>query len=155
MSVIARRIASVPYRTSSQTWQAVVDLLAPEPSPARTALLSAVGPSAVIIAEGYTNSVPIVVLPATGPRIRIRTVHGSDAFDAAEDETPLMSRPLDQPGWTLSLPCAADDFDELQAALAEHPQITVRALEDDVDDAASAQAHGVQIVINTAELEVP
>ncbi|GGQ45267.1 hypothetical protein GCM10010267_04380 [Streptomyces griseorubens] len=155
MSVTARRIASVPYRTSSQTWQAIVDLLAPEGSPARSTLLSAGGPSAVIIAEEYTSGAPIVVLPVTGPRIRIRTVHGADAFDAAEDETPLMSRPLDQPGWTLSLPCAADDLDELRAALAGHSQITVRSLDDDVDDTASAQAHGVRIVINTAELEAP
>ncbi|WP_406171911.1 hypothetical protein [Streptomyces sp. NBC_00996] len=49
----------------------------------------------------------------------------------------------------------ADELDELRAALVGHSQITVRPLDDDVDDTASAQAHGVRIVINTAELEVP
>ncbi|WP_420312231.1 hypothetical protein ACOB87_34785 [Streptomyces sp. YS-B37] len=154
MSVIARRIASVPHRTSSQTWQAIVDLLAPDAGPARTALLAVAGQGAVTIAEEFTSSPAIVILPATGPRIRIRTVHGSDSFDAAESETPLSSRPLEQSGWHLSLPCAEDDLDELRTALAGHPQISVRALDDDVPDDAQAHAQAARIVINTDELEL-
>ncbi|MEW1568585.1 hypothetical protein AB0454_37130 [Streptomyces sp. NPDC093509] len=153
MSVIARRIASAPHRTSSQTWQAIVDLLAPNAGTARTTLLAVVGPSSVTIAEEYTSNAAIVVMPATGPRIRIRTVHGSDALDAAQSETPLSSRPLDQTGWLLSLPCAEDDLDELRAALAGHSQVSVRALDDDVPDGIPAQARGARIVINTDELE--
>ncbi len=155
MSVIARRVASVPHRTSSQTWQAIVDLLAPGTGAARAALLSVTGPAALIIAEEYTSNAPIVVLPAAGPRIRIRTVHGRDVVDASEDEAPLMSRPLDQPGWHLSLPCAEDDLDELRTALAGHAQISVRALDDGVPDEPKAHAGAARIVINTDELELP
>ncbi|WP_259453964.1 hypothetical protein [Streptomyces ginkgonis] len=155
MSAIARRVASVPHRTSSQTWQAIVDLLAPSAGSARTALLEVAGPASVIIAEEYTSSAPIVVLPAEGPRIRIRTAHGGDAVDGAEDEAPLMSRPLDQPGWRLSLPCAEDDLDELRVALAGKSQISVRALDDDVPDETKARAASARIVINTDELELP
>ncbi|WP_406345328.1 hypothetical protein [Streptomyces sp. NBC_00648] len=154
MSVIARRIASVPHRTSSQTWQAIVDLLAPDRGPARTALLAVAGPCSVTIAEEHTSSAAIVVLPATGPRIRIRTVHGGDALDAAQGETPLSSCPLEQPGWHLSLPCAEDDLDELRAALAAHPQISVRVLDDDVPDDTQADARASRIVINTDELKL-
>lgn len=154
MSVIARRIASVPYRTSSQTWQAIVDLLAPDAGPARTALLAVAGPGSMTIAEEYTSSAAIVILPATGPRIRIRTVHGSDALDAVQSETPLTSRPLHQPGWHLSLPCAEDDLDELRTALAGHPQFSVRALDDDVPDDTQTHARASRIVINTDELEL-
>ncbi|MEV6381985.1 hypothetical protein AB0M31_21550 [Streptomyces sp. NPDC051773] len=154
MSVIARRIASVPHRTSSQTWQAIVDLLAPDVGPGRTILLAVAGPVAVAIAEEYTGGAAIVVLPATGPRIRIRTVHGGDALDAAQSETPLSSRPLEQPGWHLSLPSAEHDLEELREALAGHPQISVRALDDDVPDDTQAHARASRIVINTDELEL-
>lgn len=154
MSVIARRIASVPYRTSSQTWQAVVDLLAPIQGPARTALLAATGPCAVAIAEEHTSRAAIVVLPASGPRIRIRTVHGADAPDVADAETPLMSHPLDEVGWTLSLPCAAEDLDELRIALTGHSQFTVRDLNDDVAETAHTGSPKASFVINMTELEV-
>ncbi|MFD8044829.1 hypothetical protein ACFV5E_15470 [Streptomyces chartreusis] len=155
MSVIARRVASVPHRTSSQTWQAIVDLLAPGTGVARTALLAVSGPAALIIAEEYTSIAPIVALPAAGPRIRIRTAHGDDAVDAAEGEAPLMSCPLDQAGWHLSLPCAEDCLDELRAALAGHTQFSVRALDDDVPDEHKTHAGLARICINTDELELP
>ena len=44
MTVFARRIVAAPVRTASDTWAAIVDLLAPEPnSQARSELLGIAG----------------------------------------------------------------------------------------------------------------
>ena len=67
MTVVARRIASVPQRTSSATWQAIIDLLAPDAGAARSTLTAITGPAAIAIAEEYTSSAPLVVVPASGP----------------------------------------------------------------------------------------
>jgi hypothetical protein len=154
MSVIARRIASVPQRTSSATWQAITDLLAPAPGPARSILDAIAGPGAIVIAEEYTSGAPLVIVPASGSRIRIYTVHGPDALDALHDETGLMAYPLDAPGWSISLPCSADDLDELRQAVQAYPQVTVRDLTQPVSTEMDSGAAGTRaLVVNFEELE--
>jgi hypothetical protein len=125
-SVIARRIASIPARTSTETWQAIVGLLAPSGSAAHRDLTSITSIAAVLISEEYTREAPIVVMPASGPRIRIHTIYGMDAIEAIHEETPLYGSELTESGWQMSLPCGADDLDEMTAALAGTPAITVR-----------------------------
>jgi hypothetical protein len=154
MTIVARRIASVPQRTSSATWQAIIDLLAPDAGAARSALTAITGPAAIAIAEEYTSNAPLVVIPASGPRVRIYTVHGPDAAETEQEETALMTRPLAAPGWTLSLPCGAEDLDELRQAVDAHPQISVRDLtEPATAEADSAAATTKAVVINFEELE--
>ena len=133
MSVIARRIAAVPVRTSVVTWRTIADLLARAASPAREQLDAVTNIGAMLVAEEYTALAPIIVQPASGARIRIYTVHGEAAIEAQTDEQPLATWPLDQPGWTISLPCGRTDLDNVRAALAEHPAFAVRDVADGID----------------------
>lgn len=126
LSVIARRIAAIPARTSTETWQAIVELLAPPGSAAHRDLTAITGVAAILISEEYTRQAPIVVMPASGPRIRVHTIHGMDAIEAISEETPLYGGGLTEPGWQVSLPCGTSDLDEMTAALAATPAITVR-----------------------------
>lgn len=128
MSVVVRSIASVPVRTSVGTWKAIVDLLAPVPGPGRDELLAVTNAAAILISEEYTAQAPIIVIPATGARVRIRTVHGEDAVDAQFEERSLALSPCVEPEWSVSLPCGIDDIDEIRAALDAHPRVTVRDL---------------------------
>jgi hypothetical protein len=135
-SAISRRIAAVPARTSTETWQAIVDLLAEAGSEAHQELTAITSIAAILISEEYTRDAPIVVKPMSGARIRVRTVHGVDAIEAINDETPLYAGGLSEPGWSLSLPCGSDDLDEITAALSGMAAITVR----DTSEGISASA---------------
>lgn len=152
MSVTSRRVASVPVRASVETWHEIVNLLAPDAGAARTALLAVAGPCAAIVSEEYTRDAPIVVSPASGPQIRVYTVHGEVAIDALNDELPLTVRPLAEPGWTLSLPCGVDDIDDIRRLLEHHSQITVRDLTTPTSSRTVADAPQGSLVVNLEEL---
>lgn len=158
MSVISRRVLSVPVRTSVQTWTAIVELLAAADQPAHGSLNAIANSSAMLIAEEYTRNAPIVVKPVTGDRIRIYTVHGSAAIESEADEAPLATWPLAEAGWTLSLPCGIDDIDDVRAALAPYPFVEVRDVTSGIT-AASATTGGGRagsaVVIDIDELERP
>jgi hypothetical protein len=139
-SVIARRVAAIPVRTSAETWQAIIDLLAPTGSAAHRELTAITSVAAILIAEEYTSQAPIVIMPAAGARIRVHTVHGMDAIEAIGEETPLYGGGLTQPGWRMSLPCGADDLDDITAELAAIPAITVRDLNEGLNVQAAAAA---------------
>jgi hypothetical protein len=157
MSVVSRAVAAIPVRTSTGTWRAIADLLAPSGSVSRDQLESVTNVAAILIAAEYTRDAPIVVIPAIGARVRIRTVHGPDAAEALAEESPLAARPCAQPGWVLSLPCGIDDIDEIRAALVHHPSIEVRDITEGIavsEDTAEAGTAG-QWLINYDELERP
>lgn len=157
MSVVARRVAAIPARKSVETWRAIVGLLAEHGSAAHAELEAVTNVGAMLIAEEHTSTAPIVVTTAAGPRVRIYTVHGTDAADALEDELPLAIWPLTEPGWAVSLPCAVEDLDDVAAALTSHAQITVR----DAADGAAVQADGGQargaapLYVDIEEMERP
>ena len=136
MSVLARRVAAVPARTATETWRAIAALLTTNTDPARSQLDAVTNVAGMLIAEEYTELAPIVVLPATGDRIRIYTVHGEAAADALHQEQPLASWPLYDAGWTISLPCGNDDLAAATTALLAHPGFTVRDLSSTPDSTA-------------------
>jgi len=142
--VVSRTVAAIPVRTSVATWKAVTDLLAPAGSGGRGRLEAVTNIAAVLIAAEYSRQAPIIVIPASGPRIRIRTAHGIDAAEARAGEILLAVSPCAAPGWTMSLPCGIDDIDEIRAALRCHPGIEARDVTDGitVDEPAEGAAAG-------------
>lgn len=151
MSVVARRIAAIPARTSVETWNAVVDLLAEHGSSGRGQLAAVTNIGAMLIAEEYTSQAPIVVTTPEGPRVRIYTVHSLDAVDALADELPLATWPLSESGWAVSLPCGVADLDDVVEALTGHPQITAR----DVADGSAVQvSDGRMRTVTSLEVDV-
>ena len=126
MTVHARRIASVPRRGPIDTWRSICNLLGAE-ADARAELDGIAGIAAVLIAEEYTRDEPITV-SGIGPQVRIYTLHGDQAIDAdGSEELPLSHAPT-AGSWVLSLPCAEDDFDDAEAAVAAALHVKVRAL---------------------------
>ncbi|MDS0133207.1 MULTISPECIES: hypothetical protein [unclassified Amycolatopsis] len=156
MSVIVRTVPSTPIRTSVQTWETIVGLLTEAGQEAQAKLTAVTGVAATLIAEEYTSLAPIVVKPARGERVRIYTAHGALALEG-EEPPPLATWPLVEAGWSLSLPCAAEDIDEMRDLLEKHPEIEVRDLADGITAAAApacASAPGT-FTINYDELERP
>ncbi len=126
MTAHARRIASIPRRGPIDTWRAICDLLCAD-ADARAELDGIGGVAAALIAKEYTSEEPIVV-SGTGPQVRFYTLHGDRAIEAdLSEELPLSHDPT-AGSWVLSLPCAADDLADSQAAVAGASHIEVRAL---------------------------
>lgn len=156
MNAVARSVAAIPVRTSVQTWEAIAGLLAPAGSPGRLRLGAVTNIAAILITAEYTRQAPIVVVPASGPRVRIRTVHGLDAIDVLPEEIPLPTSPCAEPGWSMSLPCGVDDIEEIRDALRGHSGIEVRDLTEGitVKEETTATA-AVAWSVNYEELETP
>ena len=155
MNAVARTVAAVPVRTSVKTWEAIAGLLAPAGSPGRLRLDAVTNIAAILITAEYTRQAPIVVMPASGPRVRLRTVHGLDAVDALPGEIPLPVSPCAEPGWTMSLPCGIDDIDEIRDALRGHPGIEVRDLTDGIAVEEPTATEAIEWSVNYDELETP
>ena len=156
MSVVTRRVSSVPVRTSVGTWNAVIALLTAPDHAARASLEAITNVAAMLITEEYTRDAPIVITPVAGLRVRIYTVHGTAAIDGGEDEVPLATWPLAQSGWRLSLPCGIDDIDDVRSALRPYPSIDVRDTTEGIAvDAAAASRVAGPVSINHEEMERP
>jgi hypothetical protein len=127
ITVVGRTFRSIPERTASDTWSAIVVLLTKGvPSPKRAELLAVGGIAASIIADQVPRDAAIIVT-CDGPRTRIYCLYDDDAIDGGDaSEDALGFDPL-AGNWAMSLPCAAEDLNWVQGALAKHgSRITAR-----------------------------
>jgi hypothetical protein len=132
MTVVARRVAAVPSRTSVQTWQRVVELVAADGSPARAELSSITSAASMLIAEEYTKAAPITI-SGGGPLVRVYTLHGDAAIEHdITDEPELAFDPTAGEDWTLSLPAEGDDVEIVRAAVNDTPTAAASAASLDV-----------------------
>jgi hypothetical protein len=155
VTVLARRIASVPRRTSVETWQVIIELLAPAGTLARATLDAATGPAAMVIAEEVTRAAPIM-LSGNGPQLRIYTLHGEAATEADLDQEMSFPFVPTDGNWALSLPASPEDLEAVGTALAAiSSRLSVRDSTDG-DRVAMASRRSASIpTINTTELERP
>jgi hypothetical protein len=140
MTVVARRVASVPSRTSVQTWQRVVELVAADGSPARAELSSITSAASMLIAEEYAKVAPITI-SGGGPLVRVYTLHGDAAIEHdIADEPELAFDPTAGEDWTLSLPAEGDDVEIVRAAVNGARHVEVRDVANDTPTAAASAA---------------
>ena len=154
MTVVARRLASVPRRTSVETWQRLVDLISAEGSPARAELSSITSVASMLIAEEYTTTAPVTI-SGGGPLVRIYTLHGEDAIEHdLDDEAELAFDPTAGDSWLLSLPAAGVDVAIAQAAVAAAAHVEVRDLDEAERSTAARTASPMpDLVLDLEELE--
>lgn len=119
MTVIARTLVSIPQRSASETWDVIVDLIAPDPkSAARRDLDAVAGTACSCIADEALANDSLVVF-GFGPRLRVRALYGDDAIEGdSANESPLSFVPTDG-DWRMSIPCLPDDLDWVQRSLKE------------------------------------
>lgn len=150
-TVMARRVASTPERTASETWQAIVEILAPDPgSNARVELAKVAGVACSAISSEAPKDAAFVVWGG-GPRVRVYCVFGDDAItrDGVNEEA-LPESPT-QGDWKMSIPCPPEDLKWSQTKLASvSTRISARSIEDDIPDqnkksAASARALTIKV----------
>lgn len=153
MTVHARRVASIPRRTATETWRAIYELVTEADSAARQELAAITGIASALITDEYTRAAPVIV-SGNGPQVRVYTLHGDAAIDADQSmETPLSHTPTSG-DWSLSLPCGEDDLAEATDAVAHAAHVQIRSIIDDPAPAArSAAQSNLRPTIDLAALE--
>lgn len=121
MTTYARRFASVPERTASETWRAIVSCLDPPPA-ARKVLEASTSALAIVIAEEIPASLPIV-LSGCGPQVRIYAVFGQDSIDGHNvNERPVTGLDFGS-DWQMRVPTGDDA--EVIGALVDGVHVVV------------------------------
>jgi hypothetical protein len=155
VSVVARRVAAVPRRTSVETWQKVTEIVSARDSDARAELENVTSVAATLIAEEHTKSVPITI-SGGGPLVRIYTLHGDEAIEAdLSDEDDLTFDPTEGDSWLLSLPAAGPDLAAAEGLLADAPHVEVRDVEQAERSAAAAKSAIGELALDLEELARP
>jgi hypothetical protein len=138
---MARRVASTPTRTATQTWEKIVEILAPDAnSSARNELAAAAGVACASISSEASKDAGIVVWGG-GPRVRVYCVFDEDAITGEDvNEDPLPKSPTEG-DWKMSIPCPPEDVAWSNSKLAAvSSRISARSLEDDVEEEHSKSA---------------
>ncbi len=156
-AVVARRIASTPTRTAAETWERIVDILAPDPkSGARMELAKATGVACASISSEATKDAAIVVWGG-GPRVRVYCIFDEDAITGdGVNENVLATSPTEG-DWKMSIPCPPEDLKWSNGKLTSvSTRISARSLEDDVEDDGSESASSARsLSINIEEFLKP
>lgn len=127
MTTAARKITSIPVRFATDTWQHILDLVAPTNEAARTELAGVTGLAASLITREAMRASPIIVA-GDGPQLRIYCVYGEEAVAGDQaNEAALPASPAEKGAWTMSLPCPTDDLNWVRASLKKRStRITAR-----------------------------
>lgn len=150
MTVVARRLASIPARLASETWLRVIDLVAPTNTSAQDELRRVTGiASSLITREAMKESA--IVVTGNGPRIRLYCVYGDEAVEGeGVNEAALPNSPAEAENWAMSLPCPADDLSWVNASLKRHSsRVTARDLAEtsppDTEEKTSASEASINL----------
>ena len=96
MSVVSRKLRSIPIRSAADTWKTIVSLLAPdESSDAHREIASVIGiASSLISSEAMADAA--VVCTGVGPRVRIYCLYDENAIIGQDaNESPLQQCPAE------------------------------------------------------------
>ena len=144
---IRRDIASLPARTSKETWDTIVKLITGTDSVDAAQLEAATSVLCSAIADEHPASVPIVV-KGSASRLVIYTVHGADAMEVGLAVDKLSWNPTATDAWAMTVPCSQEDVEWMSRALKERaPRITVH----DVNEKPDADVEPARKV---AEVEI-
>jgi len=149
VTVIARKVRSTPERNTTETWDVIVDLLAPDASSVAAAELRRVsGIAGALICSEAMGADPAVAT-GSGPRVRIYCLHGEEAIDGEDaNEKPLAQCPTDG-DWGLSLPCPEEDLPWISAELSRlSERVRARAIGEPVETASPNTRGGSGAVVD-------
>jgi hypothetical protein len=122
---IKREIASVPVRSASETWKAIIALISAPGTPDVNTLTAAASIMESLIADEHPASHPITV-KGSGDRVVIYCRYNEDALELGTDIAPLTWNATGGPGWKITAPTEAADVPWMNGTLKDRaPRITV------------------------------
>jgi hypothetical protein len=140
-TVVKRQIRATPQRSADETWNVIVDLLAPDKkSSARTDFERVAGIIGQVIASEATKDSPVVVF-GNGPRVRLYCLYDDDAMAGDDANENSLAFTAAEGDWRMSVPCLKEDLEWVQKQLkARSSRIVAREVGDDVEDSGTTGA---------------
>jgi hypothetical protein len=143
---VRRDMSSIPFRSASETWQEIVDLVTGQGSKDLQQLKDAAGVMGSIIADEHPAQRPIII-EGVGPQLRIYCRFGMKAVEEGGKIDSLTWNPT-AGDWTMHVPCDYENIAWVKASLARTaPRIKVF----DVADADRAEAEDERVATKTSK----
>lgn len=121
---IRRDISSIPLRSASETWQAIIDLVTGRGSKDVQQLRSAAGVMGSIITDEHPAA-GAILLEGVGAQLRLYCRYGLKAVEEGDAIDALTWNPT-AGDWTMHVPCDADNIAWVKQSLAgTSPRIKV------------------------------
>jgi hypothetical protein len=153
---VRRDIASIPVRSASETWHAILDLITGAGSVDVETLKAASSIMESLIADEHPSTVPIVV-KGHGARLVIYCLYNEAAMEAGTDIDAITWNPTGGADWKMTAPTEAGDVPWMNNTLKTRaPRITVHDVgsppaDEDGDSATQNQS----LTINWSVLDRP
>ncbi len=144
--MVRRDISSIPFRSASETWQSIIDLVTARR--ARKTLSSSKEPRelwAPIITDEHPAS-RAIMLEGVGARLRVYCRYGLKALEEGGKVDSLTWNPT-AGDWTMHVPCDEENIVWVRKSLAGSPRIKIfdvaetdRAEDEEKTSAAKAES---------------
>lgn len=143
---IRRDVSSVPFRSASDTWECIIELITGKDSKDVPQLKGAAGVLGSIITDEHPAARPIL-LEGVGPQLRIYCRYGMKAVEEGDKVDSLTWNPT-AGEWTMHVPCDKENIAWVKQSLSEtSPRITIfdvaaadRAEEGEPDSTAKSRS---------------
>ena len=143
---VRRDVSSIPFRSASDTWQLIIDLITGSGSKDIQQLRVATGVLGSIITDEHPAT-RAIMLEGVGPQLRIYCRYGMKAVEEGGDVDSLTWNPT-AGDWTMHVPCDKENMEWVTKSLATcSPRIRVfdvaetdRAEEEEITGAAKSSS---------------
>lgn len=148
---IRRDVSAIPFRSGSDTWRQILELIVSGGSRDATVLSAATAIMASVISDENPAAMPFK-LEGCGPQLRIYCLYGSKAMSTGTKVDALTWNPTDG-DWTMHIPSDADNKSWVASALAKiSPRFKVYDVEDPEDadetDPKAASVPGNALIVD-------
>lgn len=114
---VRRDISSVPFRSASETWQRIIDLVTGPGSKDVQQIKDASGVMGSIITDEHPASRAIII-EGVGAQLRIYCRYGMKAVEEGGKVDSLTWNPT-AGDWTMHVPCDAENIDWVRKSLSK------------------------------------
>ena len=114
---VRRNVSSIPFRSASETWQEIVDLVTGRGSKDVEQLRDAAGVMGSIITDEHLAQRAIMI-EGVGPQLRIYCRYGMKAIEEGGKTDSLTWNPT-AGDWKMHVPCDGENIDWVKSALAQ------------------------------------
>jgi hypothetical protein len=121
---VRRDISSIPFRSATDTWHRIINLVVGDGSKDVSQLRAAAGVMGSIITDEHPAS-RAIMLEGVGAQLRIYCRYGTNAVEEGAGVDALTWNPT-AGDWTMDVPCDKENIDWVRESLAKSsPRIRV------------------------------
>ena len=121
---VRRDISSIPFRSATETWQRIIDLVTGHGSTEVQQLRAAAGVMGSIITDEHP-AIRAIMIEGVGPQLRVYCRYGMKAIEGGGAVDSLTWNPT-AGDWSMHVPCDAENIEWVKESLSRSsPRIRV------------------------------